>query len=99
VGRLPSNGTTADTVIFDAGMYPSGYSGTDRITTANLTLQGAAMPAYNSDLTALTGGTIITGTLPVGRTILLPAIWASTLEQKWLDRRRSMVLLWRIMGR
>src|SRR5438105_3281189 len=66
VQRLPSSGATAGTVIFSAGTYPSGYSGTDRITTANLTLQGAAMPAYNSDLTALIGGTIITGTLSVG---------------------------------
>jgi hypothetical protein len=66
VQRLPSNGATAGAVIFSAGTYPSGYSGSDRITTANLTLQGAAMPNYNSDLTALAGGTIITGTLPVG---------------------------------
>lgn len=66
VGRLPSNGATAGTVVFSVGTYPSGYSGSDRITTANLTLQGAAMPDYHSGLTALTGGTIITGTLPVG---------------------------------
>jgi hypothetical protein len=66
VQRLPSNGATGGTVMFSAGTYPSGYTGSDRITRANLTLQGAGMPDYNSKLTALTGGTIITGTLPVG---------------------------------
>src|SRR5260370_24700374 len=66
VQRLPSNGATGGTVMFSAGTYPSGYTGSDRITRANLTLQGAGMPHYNSKLTSLTGGTIITGTPQVG---------------------------------
>jgi hypothetical protein len=66
VERLPSNSMPGGTVVFAAGVYPSGYTGDERITAAYVTLQGAAMPEYNSELTALTGGTIITGTLPVG---------------------------------
>ena len=65
VDKLASSFPQGGTLMFDTGVYPSGYQGSDRITTAHITLQGAGMPAYNSDLTALSGGTIITGTLPV----------------------------------
>lgn len=65
VQELPSNPEVNGTVIFSAGTFPSGYTAS-RITRSHVTLQGATMPVYNPNLTALTGGTIITGTLPVG---------------------------------
>jgi hypothetical protein len=59
VDSLPSTGGT---VILGLGSWSSGYVGT-LIARPNITIQGSGMPGYNSDFTAMVGGTIILGSL------------------------------------
>ena len=50
-------------VILRTGTWPSGYDSGGFISKPNVTIQGAGMPAFNSDFTAMAGGTIVLGTL------------------------------------
>jgi hypothetical protein len=62
VDSLPPAGGS---VVLGAGTWESGYGAGSAITKPNVGIYGSAMPAYNSNYTALVGGTIILGTLPV----------------------------------
>jgi hypothetical protein len=53
---------TGGTVILGIGTWPSGYN-SDFISRPNITIQGSGNPSYNSTFTAMTGGTIVVGTL------------------------------------
>lgn len=59
VDALPVAGGT---VILGPGTWRSGYEGT-LISRPNISIQGSGMPSYNSSFTALSGGTIILGSL------------------------------------
>lgn len=59
VDSLPPAGGT---VVLGPGTWNSGYQGT-LITRPNITIQGSGMPGYNHDFTAMTGGTIVLGSL------------------------------------
>jgi hypothetical protein len=61
VDSLPSTGGT---VVLGPGSWNSGYEGT-LITRPNITIQGSGIAGYNSDFTAMVGGTIILGSLVV----------------------------------
>jgi hypothetical protein len=62
VDSLPAAGGT---VMFGPGTWQSGYEAGPAITKPNIGIYGSGMPAYNSNYTALVGGTILLGTLPV----------------------------------
>jgi hypothetical protein len=62
VDTLPVSGGT---VFLGPGTWQSGYGAGSAITKPNVGIFGSGMPAYNSNYTALVGGTIILGTLPV----------------------------------
>jgi hypothetical protein len=62
VDSLPAAGGT---VFLGPGTWQSGYGAGSAITKPNVGIFGSGMPSYNSDYTALAGGTIILGTLPV----------------------------------
>jgi hypothetical protein len=47
------------------GTWSSGYNSTDLITKRHITIQGSGMPGYNSTFTAMRGGTIVQGHLPI----------------------------------
>jgi len=61
IDSLPANGGIA---VFGLGTWVSGFSPGTFISKPNVTIQGAGMPQFNSDYTAMTGGTILLG--PVG---------------------------------
>ena len=61
IDLLPANGGIA---IVGLGTWISGYQPGTFISKPNVTIQGAGMPEFNSDYTAMTGGTILLG--PVG---------------------------------
>lgn len=61
IDSLPPNGGVA---ILDAGTWISGYQPGTFISKPNVTIQGSGMPQFNSEYTAMTGGTILLG--PVG---------------------------------
>jgi len=52
-------------VVLGPGTWESGYGAGPAITKPNVGIYGSGMPAYNSNYTALVGGTILLGTLPV----------------------------------
>jgi len=60
VDSLPPTGGT---VVLGIGVWSSGYT-TDFITKPNVTIRGSGIPGYNSTYTAMSGGTIVQGTLP-----------------------------------
>jgi hypothetical protein len=62
VDSLPALGGT---IILGTGAWPSGYESGGSVTKPNVTILGAGMPNYNADFTAMSGGTIVLGTLPV----------------------------------
>jgi hypothetical protein len=62
VDGLPASGGT---VVLGIGTWKSGYNSTDLITKPNITIQGSGMPGYNSTFTAMSGGTIVQGHLPI----------------------------------
>jgi hypothetical protein len=62
VDSLPAAGGS---VLLGPGTWESGYGAGSAITKPNVGIYGSAMPAYNANYTALVGGTIILGTLPV----------------------------------
>jgi|SRR5208283_4572294 len=59
VDSLPPAGGT---VVLGTGTWPSGYN-SDFISKPNVTIQGSGNPGYNSNFTAMTGGTIVLGRL------------------------------------
>jgi hypothetical protein len=62
VDSLPAAGGS---VVLGPGTWESGYEAGPAITKPNVGIYGSAMPAYNANYTALVGGTIVLGTLPV----------------------------------
>jgi hypothetical protein len=62
VDSLPADGGT---VFLGPGTWQSGYGAGSVIIKPNVGIFGSGMPSYNSNYTALVGGTIILGTLPV----------------------------------
>lgn len=62
VDSLPSSGGV---VVLGIGAWTSGYLSGSFITKPNVTIQGSGTPAYNSQFTAMTGGTIVLGPLAV----------------------------------
>jgi hypothetical protein len=61
IDSLPANGGT---VLLGLGTWTSGYQSGTFISKPDITIQGAGMPQYNPDYTAMMGGTILMG--PVG---------------------------------
>jgi hypothetical protein len=60
VDRLPSSGGV---VVLGIGTWTSGYLSGALISKPNITIRGSGIPAYNSQFTAMTGGTIVLGPL------------------------------------
>src|SRR5579871_919677 len=60
VDSLPSSGGV---VVLGIGTWTSGYLHGNPISKPNVTIRGSAMPSYNSQFTAMTGGTIVLGPL------------------------------------
>ena len=60
VDRLPPTGGE---VVLGVGTWTSGYNSGGFISKPNITIQGSGMPDFNSDFTAMTGGTIVQGRL------------------------------------
>src|SRR5215472_3926638 len=56
VDSLPSNGGV---VVLGIGTWSSGYLHGGYISSPNVTIRGSGMPSYNSQFTAMTGGTIV----------------------------------------
>jgi hypothetical protein len=61
VDRLPPAGGT---VILGVGVWPSGYNSDEFISKPKITIQGKGRPDFNSDFTAMAGGTVVLGRLP-----------------------------------
>jgi hypothetical protein len=61
VDSLPQRGGT---VILGLGTWLSGYDSSSAINRADITIQGSGKAGYNPAFTAMSGGTIIQGTLP-----------------------------------
>jgi hypothetical protein len=62
VDSLPPSGGV---VVLGIGTWTSGYLSGAFISKPNITIRGYGMPAYNSEFTAMTGGTIVLGPLAV----------------------------------
>ena len=60
IDSLPQDGGI---VILGTGTWASGFDSGGFISKPNVTIQGAGMPAFNSDFSAMAGGTIVLGTL------------------------------------
>ena len=56
VDSLP---VTGGTVVLGPGTWASGYTPAEVLSKPNITIPGSGMPAFNSDFTAMTGGTIV----------------------------------------
>jgi hypothetical protein len=62
VDSLPASGGT---VLLGSGVWLSGYNSGEFISKPNITIQGSGRPGFNSSFTAMSGGTIVLGQLPV----------------------------------
>jgi hypothetical protein len=60
VDSLPPTGGT---VYLGVGTWTSGYNSTGLIAKPNVTIQGSGIPGYNSNFTAMSGGSIVQGPL------------------------------------
>src|SRR5579863_394266 len=62
VDSLPPTGGT---IVLGTGTWSSGYGSDGFISKPNITIQGSGRPGFNSEFTAMLGGTIVLGRLSV----------------------------------